>query len=147
MDQDIRKEGTEEKKNEQMPVQTETEKEKATSEKKEEKKTAQAEEAFPKGNSAGVKSDPTQILTKLSDEERHFFLSLAGFSTFLKSTNRLFWTNFLMGLARGIGFVIGVSIVGAVCVTVWNEFLSVSGIGEFIARIIEAIHKSSPPSP
>lgn len=84
------------------------------------------------------------VLDRLSHDEKRFFLSLAGFSTFVSSTTRLFWTNFLMGMARGIGFVIGVSIIGALCVGIWNEILSVTGLGRFIANIIEEIHKNAP---
>lgn len=84
------------------------------------------------------------ILDRLTHDEKRFFLSLAGFSTFVSSTTRLFWTNFLMGMARGIGFVIGVSIIGAVCVGIWNEILSVTGLGRFIANIIEEIHRNAP---
>jgi hypothetical protein len=87
----------------------------------------------------------TQMIQSLSAEEhKELFMSMAGFSDFLRNTNRLFWTNFLMGLARGIGFVIGVSIIGAIFVTVWNELLSVTGIGNFLARIMEEMHKHVP---
>jgi len=91
--------------------------------------------------------DPVRLLSSMTHEERRLFLSAAGLSTFFKSTGRLFWTNFLMGLARGIGFVIGMSILGVLCVAIWNEFLSVTGIGEFIARLIEEVHKHTPASP
>ncbi len=37
-----------------------------------------------------------------------------GMLELLGSSRRLMWTNFLAGLARGVGFFLGVSIVGAV---------------------------------
>ena len=92
----------------------------------------------------GPRDLPTQMFTGMTHDEKTFFLSMAGLSTFVRSTNRLFWTNFLMGLARGIGFVIGMSIVGAVVVGLWNEMISVTGIGKFIARILEEVHQSKP---
>lgn len=105
------------------------------------------EEASGTGEQEAASNDPSTILYNMTHEERKLFLSMAGLSTFVKSTGRLFWTNFLMGLARGIGFVIGMSILGVICVAVWNEFLSVTGIGEFIARVLEEIHKHTPASP
>ncbi len=88
--------------------------------------------------------DHTQVLTGLSHVERSYLLSMAGLSTLVRSTGRLFWTNFLMGMARGIGFVIGMSIIGALVVGIWDEFLSVTGIGRFIARVLEEIHRNTP---
>jgi len=126
----------------------------AASDKKEEESSDEnsaLETVTPEGSSEPLKIEkkdapdmPTSILTSMTHDEKTFFLSMAGLSTFVRSTSRLFWTNFLMGLARGIGFVIGMSIVGAIVVGLWNEMISVTGIGKFIARILEEVHNSKP---
>jgi hypothetical protein len=92
----------------------------------------------------GPGSGPHGALTRA---EKRSLADMAGLAEFLSSKRRMFWTNFLMGMGRGIGFAVGLSIVGALFVGVWNEFVSVTGLGRFLARIIEEIHKNLPLGP
>ncbi|QDX95215.1 hypothetical protein EEL32_19770 [Brevibacillus laterosporus] len=52
---------------------------------------------------------------------------------------RLIWTNFVAGLARGLGLTIGTAIVLALLGTLLSKFLSIPIIGDYIKEIIEYV--------
>lgn len=53
---------------------------------------------------------------------------------------RLLLTNFLAGLARGLGLTIGTAIVLAILGWVFSKFLSVPIIGDYIRQIMEYVN-------
>ena len=64
---------------------------------------------------------------------------------FLKHPAKAIWANIVVGISRGVGFVLGVSIVGAFVVTLlgWflNHFISIPIIGKYIAVIVEQVQE------
>ena len=62
---------------------------------------------------------------------------------YLSSPGRILWTNLLAGIARGIGFGVGVAILGAIIVP-WLKQVSFSHVpflGELareVARLLES---------
>ncbi|MBN2011127.1 hypothetical protein JW960_17400 [candidate division KSB1 bacterium] len=64
---------------------------------------------------------------------------------FFKRPGKVLWANMLIGMSRGVGFVIGVSIVGALVVTIlgWvlGKFVSIPIIGEYIAMIVAHVQQ------
>jgi len=64
---------------------------------------------------------------------------------FLSQPGKAIWANIVIGISRGVGFVIGVSIVGVIILTllgsVLSHFVTVPVIGEFVAMIIEHVQK------
>lgn len=48
-------------------------------------------------------------------------INMTGYIEYLENTNRLLYTNFLIGLARGIGYAIGFSLLGAIIVYIIIE--------------------------
>lgn len=52
---------------------------------------------------------------------------------------KLLWTNFLAGLARGLGLTIGTAIVLAFFGSILSQFLSIPIIGDYIRQIIEYV--------
>ncbi|EST52846.1 hypothetical protein T458_18030 [Brevibacillus panacihumi W25] len=52
---------------------------------------------------------------------------------------KLLWTNFLAGLARGLGLTIGTAIVLALFGSLLSQFLSIPIIGDYIRQIIDYI--------
>lgn len=52
---------------------------------------------------------------------------------------KLLWTNFLAGLARGLGLTIGTAIVLALFGSLLSQFLSIPIIGDYIKQIIDYI--------
>ena len=63
--------------------------------------------------------------------------------TYLASPGRILWTNFLAGMARGVGFGVGVAILGAIIVP-WLkqvDFSHMPFLGELareVARLLES---------
>lgn len=52
---------------------------------------------------------------------------------------KLLWTNFLAGLARGLGLTIGTAIVLALFGSLLSQFLSIPIIGDYIRQIIDYV--------
>ncbi|NCT55657.1 hypothetical protein GW755_02305 [bacterium] len=53
--------------------------------------------------------------------------------------SKLFWVNFTMGVARGLGTLVGVSVFLALSVYILSFFEWVPFIGEFISEVISYI--------
>ena len=58
---------------------------------------------------------------------------------FVKKPWRLIWINFLIGLARGLGFFLGVTILGACILVVLHKMVDFPVIGKYIADIVNAV--------
>ncbi|MEW6557560.1 MAG: DUF5665 domain-containing protein [Elusimicrobiota bacterium] len=62
---------------------------------------------------------------------------------FAKKPWKLVWVNFLIGIARGVGLVIGMTIFGAVIVAlivfVLNKMVDLPLVGTYIAKIITEV--------
>ena len=80
--------------------------------------------------------------------KKHFLRSqkrreLEQYMTYLSSPGRILWTNALAGVARGLGFGVGVAILGAIIVP-WLkqiDFSHVPFLGELareMARLLES---------
>ena len=56
---------------------------------------------------------------------------------------RLLWVNFISGVAKGVGIVIGFAIFGAIIIMMLQKLvpLNIPVIGEFIAQIVEIVQK------
>ncbi|MDN9012229.1 DUF5665 domain-containing protein [Brevibacillus laterosporus] len=57
---------------------------------------------------------------------------------------RLIWTNFVAGLARGLGLTIGTAIVLALLGSLLSKFLSIPIIGDYIREIIAYVQSYHP---
>jgi len=80
----------------------------------------------------------TQIKNMVSSEFRDIL-------DFVKKPWKLIWVNFLIGIARGVGLVIGMTILGAVLVAmvffVLNKMVNLPVIGSYIAQIIAEVKR------
>lgn len=58
---------------------------------------------------------------------------------------KLLWTNFLAGLARGLGLTIGTAIVLGILGWLLSQFLSIPIIGDYVKQLIDYVstYKSS----
>jgi Domain of unknown function (DUF5665) len=56
---------------------------------------------------------------------------------------KLLWTNFLAGLARGLGLTIGTAIVLALFGSLLSQFLSIPIIGDYIRQIVDYVQSYS----
>jgi hypothetical protein len=63
------------------------------------------------------------------------------YARYLYSPRRMIMSNFVAGLARGIGMAVGFSLLGAAVVYILQQMAwqNVPVIGEFIARVVEAV--------
>ncbi|WP_134685904.1 DUF5665 domain-containing protein [Brevibacillus migulae] len=52
---------------------------------------------------------------------------------------KLLWTNFLAGLARGLGLTIGTAIVLAILGWLLSKFISIPIIGEYVKQLIDYV--------
>ena len=83
-----------------------------------------------------LEQSATQIKNMVSSEFRDIL-------DFVKKPWKLIWVNFLIGIARGIGLVIGMTIFGAVIVAliffVLHKMVDLPLIGTFVAQIITEV--------
>ncbi len=75
--------------------------------------------------------------------ERIEEIGIEDYFDLLKSPRRLLFTNFIVGLARGLGFAVGATILGAIFLMVLFRLgeLNLPVIGEFIARVIRIVQE------
>ncbi len=68
-------------------------------------------------------------------------IGIEDYFDLLKSPRRLLFTNFVLGLARGLGFAVGATILGAIFLMVLFRLadLNLPVIGEFIARMVRIV--------
>lgn len=66
-------------------------------------------------------------------------LKLGEYIEMLNSPTKIFYSNFMWGLARGIGMAIGFTLLGALILYILKEAVSVPLIGSFIAEIIKIV--------
>ncbi|OQA91357.1 MAG: hypothetical protein BWY26_01015 [Elusimicrobia bacterium ADurb.Bin231] len=60
---------------------------------------------------------------------------------FVKKPWRLIWINFLIGIARGLGFFLGVTILGACILVALNKMVDLPVLGKHIANIVNAVQE------
>lgn len=65
-------------------------------------------------------------------------INLTGYIEYLENTNRILWTNFLIGLARGLGYAIGFGLLGAVVIYIIVETGGINspGIKEYLRKML-----------
>lgn len=70
-------------------------------------------------------------------------MKLAEYVELLEQPWRLLYINFLAGLARGVGIMVGFALLGAVLVIVLQRLvmLNLPVIGSFIAEIVSIVQK------
>ncbi|MDQ7793980.1 MAG: DUF5665 domain-containing protein [bacterium] len=79
-------------------------------------------------------------------------MKLAEYVAMLQRPRRLLYLNFVSGLARGLGFAVGFTILGAVVLYALQRvlMLNLPVVGGFIAEIVRIVEERlarNPPSP
>lgn len=70
-------------------------------------------------------------------------LSSHGFQDFLQylqSPWRIFWSNFLAGIARGFGIVVGMSVVLGIAIWIISQMVNLPLVGEYFEKAQEYIN-------
>jgi hypothetical protein len=65
--------------------------------------------------------------------------ALEEYVTFLRRPRRVFWTNLLVGVARGMGAVLGATVVIALLLLLLTQLTQVPVVGEYFRWIAEQI--------
>ena len=86
-----------------------------------------------------IDSSVEQIRKTVTTEYREFL-------DFLKKPFRLIWVNFLIGLARGLGIAIGMTILAAIItyilILVLSKMVDLPIIGEWVAKVVGTVRDS-----
>jgi hypothetical protein len=75
----------------------------------------------------------------LSPVENMFASGFEDVVMFIKKPWKLIWINFLIGLARGLGFFLGMTILGALVLVALHRMVDFPLIGRYIADIITEV--------
>lgn len=82
-------------------------------------------------------------ITELTDKLIYVLerINLTDYIEYLENTNKLLFTNFLVGLARGVGYAVGFSLLGAVIIYVVIEtgMVNVPAINEYLKNLLNAL--------
>lgn len=85
-------------------------------------------------------SDAEKILLDHRDELKQFIRVLKGtglreFMLYLKSPWRIIWSNLLGGVFRGLGIIIGMTVVFAILIWLLGKFVNFPLIGEYFSHL------------
>jgi len=71
-------------------------------------------------------------------------IKIAEYVEYINNTWRMLYTNFIAGIARGLGMAVGFTILGALLVYLLRQivFLNLPLIGDFIAEIVQLVNDS-----
>ncbi|WP_102411580.1 DUF5665 domain-containing protein [Beduinella massiliensis] len=71
-------------------------------------------------------------------------LRLSEYLQYVSDTKRLLWVNFVSGVARGFGFAVGFSILGALLIVLLQRITvdNLPVIGEFLAEVIRVVERN-----
>ncbi|MDD2432881.1 MAG: DUF5665 domain-containing protein [Clostridia bacterium] len=71
-------------------------------------------------------------------------IKIMEYVEFLNNKRRMLYTNFLAGIARGLGMAVGFTILGAILVYLLKQvvFLNLPLISDFIANIVQLVNES-----
>lgn len=73
------------------------------------------------------------VLEKMERNRFHEYLDLVS------NKKKLITTNLIVGISRGLGTVIGVSVVAALLIYVLQQLISLPLIGDFVAEIVKVV--------
>ncbi|NLV57732.1 MAG: hypothetical protein GXY67_03090 [Clostridiales bacterium] len=70
-------------------------------------------------------------------------LRLAEYVRYADDKRRVFWSNFMGGVARGVGTAVGFTILGAILVLILQDLAkrNLPVIGETLAQIVSIVQK------
>jgi len=86
--------------------------------------------------------DTRKILDQLAKISRNMErLGIAEYVEMLHNPRRLFWSNFLAGLSRGLGTAVGFTLLGALVIYLLNRLvmLNLPVISDFLAQLVEMV--------
>ena len=81
----------------------------------------------------------SDLISKLTDTLERMHLD--DYLEYVSNRRRMIWNNLLYGVLRGLGFMLGFTVLGALVVVLLRHLLviNIPGIGDFLAEVIHAI--------
>ena len=112
-------------------------------ERKGERKEAEEDVRAPARREAEDGPDVSALTRQL--ERLNFVLERMGVGFFLDLHRRpwkLFWVNVLAGMGRGLGFVLGATVLVALILWFLRPFFSIPVLGKWIAKIADVVREN-----
>lgn len=81
----------------------------------------------------------------LSEKFRNVLLGdeISEFIVYLKSPWRIIWANFLGGIFRGLGIIIGMTLVIGIIIWLLSQFVNFPLIGNYFKGLLETLEQFS----
>ena len=73
-------------------------------------------------------------------------MNLAQYLAFMSSPRRILWFNFVAGLARGLGFAIGMTVLFGLTLYLLGHMVDLPLIGKYIAKIVAVVNEEINPN-
>lgn len=82
-----------------------------------------------------------ELVQRLTDTLERMHLD--DYLEYVSNRRRMLWNNLLYGLARGLGFTLGFTVLGALVIVILRRLVleNIPVIGDFLAEVIHAIEK------
>lgn len=83
----------------------------------------------------------SELIDRLTDTLER--MRLDEYLEYVSHRGRMVWNHLLYGMARGFGFAIGFTVLGALAVVLIRTLVveNIPGIGDFLAEVIHEIEK------
>lgn len=68
-------------------------------------------------------------------------MELEEYLRYVHDRRKLFWNNFLIGMARGLGSAVGFTLLGAIVVVLLQQIIAanIPVIGDFLAEVVRFV--------
>lgn len=84
-----------------------------------------------------LKKEVKQLITAIES------VGMDDFVRYMKSPWRLIWANFLAGIFRGLGIIVGMTVVFAILIGVLNQMVDWPLIGEYFGMVKNMLEEFS----
>ena len=66
-------------------------------------------------------------------------MRIGDYVNLVQRPKRMIWVNFISGVARGLGFTVGVTILGALAIYFLSKMIDMPLIGDFISELLDYV--------
>ena len=82
-----------------------------------------------------------ELIDRLTDTLERMHLD--DYLEYVSNRRRMLWNNLMYGAVRGLGFTLGFTVLGALAIVILRHLVveNLSGIGSFLAEVIQEIEK------
>jgi hypothetical protein len=88
-----------------------------------------------------IKLEPGTVtrLHKLADIMER--MNLSEYLNYMRMPHRVIWLNFVSGIARGLGFAVGMTILFGLLLYVLGRMVDIPLIGKYVAKIVSIVQQ------